>query len=369
MKIAIVCPEYYPHIGGVETCVKEISERLTKRGFEIKVLTTCHSEEWPKEEVINGVEVRKFGSLAPNRIYDLPSPSMLFELTRQRVDIIHAYNIHAWTSFVAYVAHRMHTKPRFVISPFYHGRGQTKLADILWVPYRPFARKIVQDADAIVVNSRAQKALIETTFKPSSRRFIVYDGTNLAEIENAEPFALDAARRVLLYIGRLEKYKNVHIAIESMKYLPEDYHFYIIGRGTFGAYLQKCATSNNLQDRVHFLGYQPNNVAYRWLKTADVFVHLSAVESFGMTCIESLAAGTPVIANDDGLGLSETIALYPQRIRKFKVGKETVSKLASQISEVAELKPITVDVSQFSWGSIAERLEMVYEHVYGRTCA
>ncbi len=40
MKIAQVCPRYYPDIGGVETHVQEISERLVKRGFEVDVVCT-----------------------------------------------------------------------------------------------------------------------------------------------------------------------------------------------------------------------------------------------------------------------------------------------------------------------------------------
>ncbi len=40
MKIAQVCPRYYPYIGGVETHVQEISQRLVKRGFEVDVVCT-----------------------------------------------------------------------------------------------------------------------------------------------------------------------------------------------------------------------------------------------------------------------------------------------------------------------------------------
>jgi len=366
MKIAHVCHRYYPHIGGVETYVREISERLMKKGFDVEVLTTDPFGEPSREEIINGVGVRRFKSWVPNETYSLPYPSMLSYLSAEQVDIIHAHNIHALTTFMAYIAHSLHTKPKFVVSPFYHGRGHTKLTQMLWIPYRPLAKKILKNVDGIVVNSRAQRTLIERTFKPSSKIFTVYDGVNLNHIKSAEPFNLDENRRILLYVGRLEKYKNVHITIASMKYLPENYHFYIIGRGPFKPFLENLVQSLGLRGRVHFLGFQPDDVVYRWLKTAHVFVHLSAVESFGMTCIESLAADTPVIANDDGFGLSETIALYPEHITVYKVDKEPVFKLARLIMRVAELKPVTVDVSRFSWDLIAESVSTIYKQVLAK---
>jgi len=363
MKIAQVCPLYHPCVGGIETVVKEISERLAKKGFKIKVLATDPSGELLREEIINGVGVRRFKSWAPNESYYLPYPDMLSDLSAERVDIIHVHSIHALTMHIAYIAHKLHAKPKFVVSPYYHGKGHTKLAQMLWVPYRPLAKRILKNADGIVVNSRAQRTLIERTFKPSSKIFTVYDGVNLNKIKNAESFTLSENCKKLLYVGRLEKYKNVHITIASMKYLPENYHFYVIGGGPFKPFLEKLVKSMGLRSRVHLLGFQSDDVVYRWLKTADMLIHLSDVESFGMTCIESLAAGTPVIANDDGFGLRETIALFPENIRMYRAGRESISKLSRLITEVAELKPIAVDVLQFSWDFIAETVSTIYKQI------
>ena len=363
MRIVEVSPNYYPYFGGVETCVQEITERLVQKGFDVEVLTTDPSGTLPREGSINNVKIIRFKSWAPNEAYYLPYPNMLLNLYRKRADVLHAHGIGVLTTLIAYIGHNLNTKPKFIISPYYHGKGHTTLAQMLWIPYRPLAKKILKKADGIIVNSKAQRALIERTFNPLSKIFTIYDGIKLNKIKNAKSFDFDENSRVLLYVGRLEKYKNVHITIACMKCLPKNYHFYIIGGGPFKSFLENLAQSLHLRSRVHFLGFQPDDVVYRWLKTAHVFAHLSAVESFGMTCIESLAAGTPVIANDDGFGLSETIALFPEHIRIYRVSKEPVSKLARLTMEVAELKPITVDVSQFSWDLIAESISTVYKQI------
>lgn len=350
-------------MGGVERIVKNVAEYLVRQNHQVTVYATDPSNKLPQLRMINGVKVKNYFALAPNEAYYFPHLKMLLHLLREQTNIIHAHSVHALTILTAYTAHNLSAKSKFVVSPYYHGKGHTKLAQILWTPYRPAVRRILKDADAIIVNSRATKMEITRTFKPCCRIFMVYDGVNLNEIKNAEPFIFYENCKVMLYVGRLEKYKNVHITIASMKYLPKNFQFYIVGQGPFKPFLENLVQSLGLRNRVHFLGFQPDDVVYRWLKTADIFVHLSAVESFGMTCIESLAAGTPVIANDDGFGLSETISLYPKHIMMYGADERAASKLAKLIMEVAELKPVTADVSQFSWNLIAESVRAIYSQI------
>jgi glycosyltransferase involved in cell wall biosynthesis len=257
----------------------------------------------------------------------------------------------------------MHSGVKFVVSPFYHGRGHTKLAQMLWTPYKPLAKRILRNADAIIVNSKGQTGLLRRDFSAQSRMYTVHDGVDVNRIKKAVPFEVDQSLKTLLYVGRLEKYKNIHVAISAVNQLPRNYHFYVIGTGPYRANLENLVRSFDLTGRVHFLGFQSDETVHRWMKTADAFLHLSSVESFGLTCIESLAAGTPVIANDDGLGLSETIELYPKYITKYKVGRDSSANLVRLIVDVACMKPVNADVSRFSWDFIADNVSKVYEEI------
>lgn len=69
MKIAQICPRYSPDIGGVETHVKEISERLVRAGHDVEVITTDPTGRLSKRETINGVKVIRFRSFAPGNAY------------------------------------------------------------------------------------------------------------------------------------------------------------------------------------------------------------------------------------------------------------------------------------------------------------
>jgi glycosyltransferase involved in cell wall biosynthesis len=59
MKIVHLVPAYAPHIGGVETHVAEVNQRLTAVGHNVVVLTTQHDSKVPLEEVVEGVEVKR----------------------------------------------------------------------------------------------------------------------------------------------------------------------------------------------------------------------------------------------------------------------------------------------------------------------
>jgi len=163
---------------------------------------------------------------------------------------------------------------------------------------------------------------------------LIYDGVDVDSIQNAIPYEVN--ERIILYVGRLEYYKGVHLGILALKYLPPEYKLIIIGRGSYEDKLKEIVINNNLRERVVFLGYQPDKVVWRWLKTASVLIQLSKVESFCMTCIEALAAGTPVVANDDGSGLRETISLYPREILTYRAGKEPLEKLAEKLERQAK---------------------------------
>src|SRR5262249_10194550 len=68
MRILHICPAYYPSLGGAETHVRELSERLAWKGHDVTVFTTYNwglmgfkkVERLEKFEVVNGVKIRRF---------------------------------------------------------------------------------------------------------------------------------------------------------------------------------------------------------------------------------------------------------------------------------------------------------------------
>jgi len=357
-KITIVSPRCPLYSGGIERVISETSKRLVQKGYNIRIYSTAISSGLLGLHKIDNVEMKNYLAFAPFNAYYVPSPLMMINLLKETDTILHIHGIHDVTAFAGYCK----KSNKLVVSPYYHGGGHSRFTDTLWILYKSLIKKVLFEANAIIVNSNIQKKLLLRDFHiPIEKMHLVYDGVDLEGIRNASPYEID--NKVILYIGRLEHYKNIHLGILALKYLPSEFKFIIIGQGSYENKLREITISNNLRDRVIFLGYQPDKVVWRWLKTASIFIHLSKVESFGMTCIEALAAGTPVIANDDGLGLRETISLYPNQILVYKVNSEPISKLAENIIRASEMKPINADVSIFSWEKIADKVDYIYRKV------
>jgi len=366
MRIAVITGRYWPYRGGVERVVKEVYERLAKIGYEVTVYATTTSYKLYRLLrffKLNAVTVKNYLVPVLPGIHGIPSPNMLLDMLREQYDLLHIHNIHSLNTIIGYLVSALKKDSILIVSPYYHGKGHSKFTRMLWTLYTPLVKKTLELAKVITVNSISQKNLLIEHFNLGPRKvYLVYhDGVNVEEIGKAKPLNVDG--KIILYVGRLVNYKNVHLGIIVLKYLPRDFKYVIIGEGPLKDKLIRLAKECGVEDRVILLGYQPDEIVWRWLKTASVLLQLSNVESFCMTCIEALAAGTPVVANNDGFGLKETIDLYPEYILEYEVGRRPISDLAKLIVEASEMKPIRVDVSRFSWDNIAKEFDKLYRRI------
>jgi len=215
MKILQVCPRYPPDIGGVEEHVKNISERLARK-YDVSVFTTDPTGKFPKEEIINGVKVRRFKSWAPSESYYF-SRELKECLMRKSddFDVVHAHSYHAFPALYAAQAKNMN---KLIFTPHYHGGGHTFFRSMLHVPYKFLGKNIFSKADKIICVSNYEKSLVLNHFKICEEKVtVIPNGVNLEEFKCLERRKKDY--RAILYVGRLEKYKGVQYLIEALSNL------------------------------------------------------------------------------------------------------------------------------------------------------
>ena len=296
--IAQVCPRYFPHHGGIETVVREVSERLARKGCNVEVLTTDPSDSLPREEVIDGVIVRRFWSCAPNDAYYF-SPGLRDYLRNNshKYDIIHAHGYHAFPALLAY---RAKSETKFVFSPHYHEGGHTLFRTMLHVPYSTIAKGMFDGADQIVCVSDYERRLLERNFSISDDRLtVVPNGVNAEEFR---PKHFNKTHKTILYVGRLERYKGLEHLLQTLPRFDEKVRLEVVGQGPFMRPLMQLAKKLNIEERVKFFGGIPRSQLLERYSEADVFVSLSTHEAFGITIAEALSSGTPcVVARASGL--------------------------------------------------------------------
>lgn len=108
----------------------------------------------------------------------------------------------------------------------------------------------------------------------------------------------------MLFAGRLETYKGVHVLIEAAKHLPKDTKIVIAGVGPDEARLKALAGHD---PRIVFLGFVPGDELWRLMAEASAVVVPSVwPEVYGLVALEAMCQGTPIVVAKSG-GLPEII--------------------------------------------------------------
>ena len=116
-------------------------------------------------------------------------------------------------------------------------------------------------------------------------------------------------RPLILFAGRLQYEKGVQTILEALPLIGRaapGVRAVITGRGTYRRDLEELAARLNLDGHVRFEGFVDEDRLWALYSQAHVVVVPSLYEPFGLVALESMAAGTPVVAADTG-GLREIV--------------------------------------------------------------
>ena len=109
----------------------------------------------------------------------------------------------------------------------------------------------------------------------------------------------------LIQIGRLlHEKKGQHLTIEAMQLLKEwghaGFRLCLVGTGPSEAFLKQLTRLYGLEDEIEFAGLKDRSWIYTHLKDYQLLIHPSLYEGFGLTVVEGMAAGIPVLVSDTG---------------------------------------------------------------------
>ena len=173
---------------------------------------------------------------------------------------------------------------------------------------RVLAQAAARQAFVDVVDS--SRALCVSSFlRRAITRAIGGERVEVEVVPNMVDFTdLDYAPRQTLgqrwvYVGSLNARKNVDLLICSFAHFratnPEA-TLTVVGGGELQDHLVATADRLEVAEDVTFLGSQPRDRAAAEIRRADLLCHLSSLETFGLTCVEAIASGAPVISLANG---------------------------------------------------------------------
>ncbi len=204
------------------------------------------------------------------------------------------------------------------------------------------------------------------------------DGKKIAVIPNAvsknnfkykatkEQFGWDN-KKIVLFVGRLEIQKGPDFFLRAAKKVIEkrkDILFVISGEGSMLPQLINLSIDLGIQNNVRFLGVLPQEKLSQLYSVADVYVLPSVREPFGITVLEAMIAGTPVITSKTA-GAPE-IATHCLRV-DFWDTNEMANKILAVVEYGALRKEMSKNayqnVENITWDKVAEKTIGIYNEV------
>lgn len=196
----------------------------------------------------------------------------------------------------------------------FHGIIAAKLAGVktiigeeIGIPnHSPVARRIFklvyQLADKVIgVSQSVKDHLVQTGEIPIEKGVVIYNPVSVPKIFPK----IDNKKFNIVYVGRLEKVKNVETLITAFsKIQNEAICLTIVGDGRERENLEHLVREKNLSDKINFVGF--TNEPSRYLCFADLFVLPSYSEGFGIAAVEAMFLKVPVLATNVG-GVPEFI--------------------------------------------------------------
>jgi len=304
----MICPFYFPSLGGAEILAYELAKSLANNN-EVFVVSLSSNSGSGRIDFENK-NLHVFPILKNGKIGLIRNFFSIFKLMmREQFDVIHAHGV--FPAAFWGIAGKILRIPVIVTSHGndiqknkdigYGARLNKKIAVITWL--------ILKLIDIHVVVSKCMvKDAIEAGSNPSKVR-VVYNGIDLKKVSSLEgtdiieKYGIRKEDFVILYLGRLHPKKCPEDVVKAFPKVIQkvpNAKLVIAGKGSEKEKLEKIVTELKFQGKVIFTGFVSENEKWSLLERCDIFVLPSVVEAFGIALIEAMACGKPVIATNVG---------------------------------------------------------------------
>ncbi|MDQ2665971.1 MAG: glycosyltransferase family 4 protein [Gemmatimonadota bacterium] len=289
-----------PQAGGAEIHLHEIFGRLARAGHDVTLL--CGG--WPGCEPtarLDGIDVIRVGTrytfpFHARKYFEQNLAKRAFDLLVEDVNKVPLYTP------------RWGGPPVVALVPHLFGATAFKefpvpLASAVWLAERPLGRTYrgvpFQAISMSTAADLAERGIPRDTIE------VIYPGIDTVSYSPDE--SIRSATPLFAYLGRLKRYKGVHLVIRAFAAMQHPTAtLEIAGAGDYRPTLERLAGSLDLGARVRFLGRVDEEEKLALLRRAWALVFASPKEGWGITNLEAAACGTSVVASNSP-GIRESV--------------------------------------------------------------
>jgi len=380
MRTLLVTPSYFPIVGGSEILTRILANRLSNIGIKTDIMTYNMDKKWEprwKAETVKEGSIKLIKVPALN-LFGSANP--LFSTLRMNVlprpDFIKAFADYHIIHFVGEADLSLPLLACFVKRPklmqcvgiFRYGgiynyyKYQRRYLGTIFRRYFPNL------ADIFVASSSEEKELLSELGVDEDKILLLPLGVDVETFIPAEEKRIE---NLILFVGRIDRIKGLHVLIESLQHIRIPVQVAVIGPRWDEAYVREIekrsvTISKERKHKVTFLGPMDQENLVPWYQKAAVLVCPYLYETHSNVVREAIACGTPVISTgshmsntcSDGIILTsrnpERLAETIENLLKNKGTRERCGKEGRGYAE-----------NSLSWNSIIKELVVIYERMLG----
>lgn len=308
----MITPSYAPIVGGTEVAVENLTINLNKQGIPTDIMTFNMDDRWNpkwewKIEEKEGFKIYKVPAVNIFPKIHIPNfISYLFRLT-----VFPDYKFR--NIFTEYDILHFHDEVDISFSLFSLLMDKPKIFHIHTLQetfqtykYNLISRNILKSHALHITASHSNEVLMD--YLGADWVEVLPNGVDSSKFN----YNLDEGEsNLILFVGRFERRKGIHVLLDSLKYLKNPVKLVIIApeidNEYFNEIMIRIAEENkNKKHAILYLGSLSQGEIVKWQHKATLLACPSLTEDFGMVIVEAMSCGTPVIASQLG-GITDII--------------------------------------------------------------
>ena len=320
MRIGIFTDTYPPFINGVSTSIVMLKKALEKQGHTVYIVTVNNEnmkykyEEDEKVIRIPGIPV----GIYDYRLTGIYPVKIVKKIRKWHLDVIHSQTEFGVGTFARIIAKQFHIP----LVHTYHTMYEDYVHYITKGYFVGTSKKIVEyltlfycdkTISELIVPTEKTKELFKEKYKVNRNVYVIPTGIeiekfylennkNLNILEKRNSLGIAKDDFVILFVGRIGTEKNIDLLLNGMDKLiklSKKIKLLIIGDGPDMGYYKEYVYKRKLGKNVIFTGKVPWDSISEYYLIADIFATASVTETQGLTVIEAMAAGLPVVCIND----------------------------------------------------------------------
>jgi glycosyltransferase involved in cell wall biosynthesis len=375
MKIAFIYDAIYPWVkGGIEKRVWELAVRLSQKGHEVHLFGM---KFWDGKDILIIEGVVLHGVCPAKKLYRDGRRSiwqalyfsihLISPLLKEKFDIIDCQQFPYFSCFSAKITSMLNKIP--LVITWHEVWGD------YWYDYIGWKGIFGKITERLVAGLTSENIAVSKTTEKNLKQLgiharikIIPNGVDLEKIKSISPSFVSSD---IIFAGRLIKEKNVDLLLHAFHLflIKRPKHvMMIIGDGPEKDAVTTLIHKLHMEDNVRFIGFQEfHDEIIAYMKSSKICVLPSTREGFGITALEALASGLPVVTIDHKANAISDLITQNNGFLCSLSAEDLASKILMGLSHYAEMKNACIlSADSSDWNQITVDIETYYLSVIAK---